>query len=32
MKSGFADPASAFQLKTAFLHSLDPKAISDQRN
>ena len=25
MKSGFADPASPFQPKTAFLHSLDPK-------
>jgi hypothetical protein len=24
MKSGFADPASPFQPKTAFLHSLDP--------
>jgi hypothetical protein len=25
MKSGFADPASPFQPKTAFLHSLDPE-------
>ena len=27
MKSGFADPASPFQPKTAFLHSLDPNRI-----